>query len=137
MKINSTRGAQSVGATKAKASVSKTSFSPLSDEGSAPAPTIMETSPIASVDALIALQAEAPIETVTQKATKRANSLLGILDTIRMGLLEGGIPQSSLKRLLFALGEQREETGDPALDAILEQVEIRAQVELAKLETAA
>jgi hypothetical protein len=34
------------------------------------------------------------------------------------------------------LGETREETNDPALEAILDQVEVRAQVELAKLEIA-
>ena len=93
------------------------------------------SSAIASVDALIALQAEPEIKTVIEKATMRANSLLGILDTIRISLLDGGIPERTLKQLLSALGEQREETGDPALEAILEQVEVRAQVELAKLET--
>ncbi|VAW01971.1 hypothetical protein MNBD_ALPHA06-1886 [hydrothermal vent metagenome] len=136
MKIHSTRNTQVVSKGKSKKSVSKSTFSPTNTSQNPSAPTITASSPIASLDALIALQAESPVETVVEKETRRAVSLLDILDTIRIGLLDGGIPETSLKRLLIALGEQREETGDPALEAILEQVEIRAQVELAKLETA-
>jgi hypothetical protein len=136
MKINPTRPIRSVRAAKGKTSVSKTGFQPLGEQATSGAQASMETSPIASVDALIALQGEPEVQSATQKATRRAGSLLGILDTIKLGLLEGGIPQPTLKRLLHALGETREETNDPALEAILDQVEVRAQVELAKLEIA-
>lgn len=134
MKINSTRPTQSVRSAKAKKTSSINAFAPMSGNSEQPIAAMSAVSSIASVDALIALQAEPEIKTVVEKATKRANSLLGILDTIRISLLDGGIPEQTLKRLLSALGEQREETGDPALEAILEQVEVRAQVELAKLE---
>ncbi len=136
MKINPTRPAQASSATARKKGASKTSFAPSQQTEQQATSSISAPSPISSVDALIALQGEEQVPTATQKATKRAHSLLGILDTIRLGLLEGGIPQSTLKRLLHALGEQREDTLDPKLEAILNQVEIRAQVELAKLETA-
>ncbi|MBL4616979.1 MAG: flagellar assembly protein FliX [Robiginitomaculum sp.] len=135
MKINPTRPTQSVRSTKAKKTSSANAFTPASGNEQQPIATMTGSSAIASVDALIALQAEPEIKTVIEKATMRANSLLGILDTIRISLLDGGIPERTLKQLLSALGEQREETGDPALEAILEQVEVRAQVELAKLET--
>ncbi len=136
MKINSTRATGPVGRAKGKKAVRGASFSPTSQPDIQSAQTLIGTAQISSVDALVALQAEPEVQSVVERATGRANSLLGILDTIRIGLLEGGVPEPSLKRLLHALGEQREETGDPKLEAILEQVEIRAQVELAKLELA-
>jgi len=135
MKINSTRPTQSVRSAKTKKTSATNAFTPTSGNAEQAITAMTGSSAIASVDALIALQAEPEIKTVVEKATMRANSLLGILDTIRISLLDGGIPERTLKQLLAALGEQREETGDPALEAILEQVEVRAQVELAKLET--
>lgn len=135
MRINPTRPSQGARSAKGNKSGSATTFTPLTEQGETATAGVMPTSTLASVDALIALQAETSIETVVDKATKRASSLLGILDTIRIGLLEGDVSQHTLQRLLSALDEQREDTQDPTLEAILEQVELRAQVELAKLET--
>jgi len=134
MKVNATRPGQSARKLKSKSNVTTSSFTPVSQSAGQAAPAIMNSSPIASVDTLIALQAEEGVQDAVQKATRRANSLLGILETIRLGLLEDQIPKNTLKRLLYTLNEQRQETTDPALEAILQQIEVRAKVEQAKLE---
>ncbi len=133
MKVNPTNPGVSARKPRAKTNAASTSFSALTPNSEQAVTKVMTSSPIASVDALIALQAE-EVETASQQATKRAGSLLNVLDTIKLGLLEGGIEKQTLKRLLRALGEQRQDTGDPALEAILQQVEIRAHVELAKMQ---
>lgn len=91
------------------------------------------SAPLASVDALLALQ-EVPDATVGRsKGLDRANQMLDLLEDIRRGLLLGTIPLSRLENLASAARDQRGNTGDPALDAILADIELRATVELAKL----
>lgn len=90
------------------------------------------SSPLASVDALLALQ-EVPDATVGRsKGLERANQMIDLLEDIRRGLLLGTIPVSRLSNLAAAARDQQGKTGDPALDAILADIELRAVVELAK-----
>lgn len=92
---------------------------------------------VSSVDALLALQGEAADDILRRKATGRAFNLLDILDDIKIALLEGGVPRSKLNALLGALSMQRDETSDARLESVLDEVETRAMVELAKHETRA
>ena len=66
----------------------------------------------------------------------RGRKLLDRLDEIRFGLLTGGLPRGTLVRLAQELGEQREGVTDPKLSAILDEIELRARVELAKYDAA-
>lgn len=102
-------------------------------EASAPVTT---TSSVASVDALLAIQ-EVPNEREGRKrAIKRGGDMLDVLDDIRMGLLTGSVPRVRLLELV-KLVENREETfTDPRLSQILDEIELRARVELAKLDKA-
>lgn len=90
---------------------------------------------ISSVDALLALQADWGEDKPKQQASARAFGLLDILDEIKIGLLEGGIPLPKLNQLVRALGESRDATGDEKLEGLLDEVETRARVELAKHES--
>ena len=49
-------------------------------------------------------------------------------------ILTGTIPQGKLRALRQALDEQFESIEDPRLSAVLEEIELRAAVELAKLD---
>jgi hypothetical protein len=53
-----------------------------------------------------------------------------------VALLGGDLSQAQLDRLSRAVREQRSATEDPKLEAVLDEIETRAAVELAKLETA-
>jgi len=93
-------------------------------------------STLGSVDALIALQeVDGPLGR-RRRAIGRAGRLLDELDGLKLALLEGEIGEGGLRRLADAVREQREATSDPRLEALLDQIEARAAVELAKLETA-
>jgi hypothetical protein len=59
--------------------------------------------------------------------------MLDKLEEIRLGLLLGTIPQSRLEQLAHLVRAQRELVNDPKLTAILDEIELRAAVELAKL----
>ena len=94
--------------------------------------------PLAAIDALVALQADAG--DASQKgrgqAFARAEGLLELLDSIRLGLLVGAIPKARLLALSQAVANRRAMPSDPALERIIREIELRAKVEIAKLDTA-
>ena len=91
---------------------------------------------VMGVEALLALQ---DVETATERRRRsvgRAGRLLDELDGIKVALLGGELSQAQLDRLSRAVREQRSATEDPKLEAVLDEIETRAAVELAKLESA-
>ena len=67
-----------------------------------------------------------------RQATERAFDLLDVLDELKLGLLEGGLPRTKLVALMTLLQSRRHQTHDARLEAALDEVETRAAVELAK-----
>jgi hypothetical protein len=91
---------------------------------------------VSSVDALLALQQlDGPLER-RRRATGRANRILDVLDEVKLALLEGG-GGGSLDRLVDAVRQERSATDDPRLEGVLDEIETRAAVELAKREARA
>lgn len=94
--------------------------------------------PVSALDALLALQeVEEAGDSLEERRNKRAvqwgGSLLEGLEEIRAGLLLGSIPVDRLERLAALVSSQREGASDPRLIAILDEIELRSRVELAKL----
>lgn len=92
------------------------------------------TSAMMDIGSLLALQTIDSIEERRRRATRRANTLLDILDDVRVATLSGNVTRNQLANLAQTLRENSEDVEDPKLDAILQEVELRAEVELAKLE---
>ena len=89
---------------------------------------------IASIDALLALQSVgSPLER-KKKAVRRASRILDVLDEVKLALLDGGVSPQALARLVAAIRDERAETDEPALEGVLNEIETRAAVEMAKLE---
>lgn len=89
------------------------------------------------VEALLALQdVGGPLER-KRRAVRRAGRILDVLDDIKVGLLEGELSGADLDRLRRAIRDERDQTEDPKLEAVLDDIELRAAVEMAKLEQAA
>ena len=59
-----------------------------------------------------------------------------MLDEVRDGLLGGGVPRATLNRLAKAVSQRHDHFCDPKLQGVLDEIELRAHVELAKLEQA-
>jgi hypothetical protein len=93
---------------------------------------VSAASAVGSVDALLALQAADPVDDARQQATDRAFSVLDILDDLKIALLEGRIERETLARLMDTLKSERQQTQDPHLESMLDEIELRAAVELAK-----
>ena len=84
---------------------------------------------------LLAVQeTEEPLERQARKrAAQRADTILDELEEIRLGLLMGTIPMAKLEQLAQLVRVRREQFDDPKLQSILDDIELRAAVELAKL----
>ncbi|HEY1474447.1 MAG TPA: flagellar assembly protein FliX [Pseudolabrys sp.] len=87
---------------------------------------------VSTVDALIALQGVEDPRERKKRAVVRGRKALDVLDTLKLGLLDGSVDGSMLSRLKVAAEGLTEETGDPGLDAVLGEIELRVAVELAK-----
>ncbi len=55
-----------------------------------------------------------------------------MLDTLKLAVLDGSVDRSTLARLKVAAEGLSEETGDPGLDTVLGEIDLRVAVELAK-----
>ena len=95
---------------------------------------VAATNRISSVDAVVGLQEITGDNTDERGAKNRANLILDKLEDIRMGLLMGQIPKSNLEELSKILILARENSIDSNLSEIIEDIELRAKIELAKLE---
>ena len=88
---------------------------------------------IGGIDALLALQGvEEPGER-RRKAVKRGRTALDALDALKLGLLSGTLDTAALARLKSAAAGLAEPTGDPGLDTVLAEIDLRVEVELAKI----
>lgn len=89
---------------------------------------------IGSVEALLAVQANASVDAEGRAADVRhAGDLLDRLDTIRVGILTGRLSRGALEDIVNRLEARRRGAADPRLAALIDDIELRAKVELAKL----
>jgi hypothetical protein len=113
--------------------ISSTGFS-LPDDAAATAETRSAAPPRAAgnIDALMALQGvEDPIER-RKRSVQRGRGALDVLDDLKLGLLSGNFDASTVNRLRAAAANLKSSSGDPGLDAVLSEIELRVEVELAK-----
>lgn len=68
-----------------------------------------------------------------QAMVDRGEDILERLEELRVGLLLGRVPEDRLASLAAMVRDQRQDARDPQLAAILDEIELRAEVELAKL----
>jgi hypothetical protein len=85
----------------------------------------------ASIEALLALQAVEDPLFRKRKAMRRGQTLLDDLDALKADLLGGGVGEGRLNHLVAVIGQAREASIE-GLDAVLDEIELRVLVELAK-----
>ena len=88
---------------------------------------------LAPVDALLALQEVSEDPGGRSRGRRRGEELLDSLDDLRLGLLSGRMSLGALERLSTMVAVKRDQVDDPGLVQILDEIEVRAAVELAKL----
>jgi hypothetical protein len=75
------------------------------------------------------------IEDATEKRKRlvqRGKGALDVLDDLKLGLLCGNLKASMVSRLRDAAADLKSSSGDAGLDAVLCEIELRVEVELAK-----
>jgi hypothetical protein len=95
-----------------------------------PVPTLRT---VGGIDALVALQGyDDPVER-RRRAVGKGRAALDVLDEIKLGLLAGSLDPSNLNRLRVAAEQLKDRSGEPGLDGVLSEIELRVEVELAKM----
>jgi hypothetical protein len=86
-----------------------------------------------NIDTLLALQGveEDPAER-RKRSVQRGRGALDVLDELKIGLLAGNLGPATVSRLRDAAANLKSSSGDPGLDAVLSEIELRVEVELAK-----
>ena len=84
-------------------------------------------------DGLLALQEVPDAVARNARARRRGEDLLDRLDELRLALLTGRLSPGRIHALSAMVAAQKEQVTDPGLSQILEEIELRAAVELAKL----
>lgn len=96
------------------------------------------TQSIARVDALLSVQAA---ESATERAARgrmraRGEGIIKELDKLRHALLTGNMTVGHVIDIADVVAAHREKISDPRLTAILDEIDLRAQIELAKAKKA-
>jgi hypothetical protein len=103
--------------------------------GTAEAAGGIEPSMVNAPESLLAIQ-EASDSTEKRSrglARKYGDHILDGLAEIQQGLLEGAVPKEKMADLARTVRTQRQRIDDPRLREIIDEIELRAEVEIAKL----
>jgi hypothetical protein len=94
--------------------------------------------PLANMDAVLALQGdqEDAGQRRRNRSAKRGRDILDALDGLKVAILGGRVGPAEVSRILNRLRENFGPSGDPRLDQLMAEIELRAEVELAKLAVA-
>ncbi len=92
-------------------------------------------SSVGAVDSILAVQ-EVPTSTDGRSKGlmfQYGEDILGRLDELRLAILGGVLSKDKLAELAQTLRQKRKLSDDPKLNEIIEEIELRAEVEVAKL----
>ena len=111
-----------------------TSFAKHLDESneSDAAQATQSANPLNQVAGVLSLQEVDDALARASKGKLRAQDILDRLDDLRLELLSGTLTREKLLRLAQIVNSRRLEVTDPRLAEVLAEIDLRAQVELAK-----
>lgn len=84
------------------------------------------------IDALLAMQGVEDSVERRKRSVARGRTALDVLDDLKIGLLAGSFDSNTVARLRTAAADLKTTSGDPGLDQVLSEIELRVEVELAK-----
>ena len=90
----------------------------------------------ASLSGMLALQEISDEEIRRKHLIKQGDDMLDSLEQLRRKLLTGSLPMQVLQDINKQLTMQKQTVSDPHLKSIIDEIELRTAVELAKLEMA-
>jgi hypothetical protein len=81
---------------------------------------------------LLALQGVEDSTERRKRSVARGRNALDLLDDLKIGLLSGSLDSSMASRLRAITADLKSTSGDPGLDQVLSEIDLRVEVELAK-----
>ena len=115
-----------------RAGVSGARFS-LSDIGTpASVSSPAQATRVSALDALLALQSESDATERRKRVVRRGHALLDALEGLKLAALSGAGGAADLDRLGQTLRQDETAADEPALGALIDEIELRAAVEIAK-----
>ncbi len=138
MKVGGTKGPNSTSSAK-KSSASKGNididFSQFVNSGASEIQDVSTTQSIAQLDILLAAQ---EVEDPTKRAARnklcaRGSDILEKLEQIRIKMLGGELTVGHMIDIADVVASHRERIDDPVLTSIMDEIDLRAQVEIAKM----
>lgn len=87
---------------------------------------------IMGIDQLVGLQEVDDALTQRRRASQHGGDILDRLDELRLQILEGRLSKDRLMQLARTVSARRATVMDPHLIEILDEIDLRAQVEIAK-----
>ncbi|MEB3701449.1 Flagellar assembly protein FliX [Candidatus Bealeia paramacronuclearis] len=97
---------------------------------------IVDISSLSAMPGLLSIQEFPSLSPEDRKHILNSEKILNNLDALQLALISGKISASTLESLKNNIGEEWKTSQDPQLKSLLEEIEIRGAVELAKLERA-
>ena len=91
------------------------------------------SAPASMLSGLLAVQATGDSLERRKRAMKRGSNLLDTLDQLKIALLSGRVSPQQLELLKGQVRQRGDAVDDPGLADILAHIELRAEVEIAKL----
>jgi hypothetical protein len=129
MRITGPNGAALASAPTSARRAASGTFTLGEQEPSHPAGAAGSLRAISSLDALLALQG---VEDFPQRKKRAVAKGLDALDSLKVALLDGTVDRGTLARLKVAAEGLTAATGDARLDAVMQEIDLRLAVELAK-----
>jgi hypothetical protein len=102
------------------------------EESIAPVSGVSTLGAVGGVGAILGVQEVGDATERAAKGRKRANMLLDQLDDLRIALINGVLSKEQLLRLSAMVQHEKVQIDDPRLSQILDDIDLRARVELAK-----
>lgn len=97
------------------------------------APT--EAPAVNAVDSILAIQQAPDAMEERSRGLVRdyGDKLLDSLELLRLDILNGAVPKDKLVGIAHTMRARRQQSDDPKLNEIIDEIELRAEVEIAKL----
>ena len=132
MRINATQGAKVASAPAGARRTAGGTFTVSEQEAPRGPAGAAALRSVSSLDSLMALQGVESATERKKRALAKGRRALDVLDALKLGVLDGNIDGSTMARLKIAGEGLTEESGDPGLDSVLGEIDLRVAVELAK-----
>jgi len=135
MRIYGAAGATTAVPAKATRRTAGGAFSVPGDSEEAAAPAAPSPLRMAGgIDALLALQGVEDATERRKRSVTRGRYALNVLEELKLGVLAGTLDPVTVNRLRAAAAGLKDSSGDPGLDSVLAEIELRVEVELAKMD---